>query len=71
MFVCVVSVLVVMVVVVRGSYVVLGVDVSPSLQEELHDVRITLSSGQHQGRVAVLQSGAGCEGLRRAKEGQA
>jgi hypothetical protein len=46
------------------------VDVEPSLYEELHGVRLAINTGTHQGRVAVLQRGAGREGFGGVREGQ-
>jgi hypothetical protein len=46
----------------EGSHQVLGVDVSPFLQEEVHYVHITAETGPKQGRESVLQRRVRSEG---------
>jgi hypothetical protein len=34
---------------------VFGLDISPSVQQERHDVRLTIATGVHQDRLTILQ----------------
>ena len=41
----------------QGAHLVLGVDVRPAPQQRLHHLQVTILSGVHESRVAILHEG--------------